>query len=50
MITWWTARQIKVTLNDRRILKAKVIGVDKLNDLAVIKVDATDLPTIVWGD
>jgi serine protease Do len=30
------ATQIKVTLNDRRILNAKVIGVDKLNDLAVI--------------
>ena len=45
-----SATQISVTLNDRRILKAKVIGVDKLNDLAVIKVDAHDLPTIVWGD
>jgi serine protease Do len=27
-----------------------VIGVDKLNDLAVIKVDATNLPSIAWGD
>ncbi len=44
------AVQIKVTLNDRRILKAKVIGVDKLTDLAVIKVDATNLPSIAWGD
>jgi len=44
------ATQINVTLNDRRILKAKVVGVDKLNDLAVIKVDAHDLPTIAWGD
>jgi len=44
------ATQIKVTLNDRRILTGKVVGVDKLNDLAVIKVDAHDLPTIVWGD
>ena len=44
------AVQIKVTLNDRRILKAKLIGVDKLTDLAVIKVDATDLPSIAWGD
>jgi serine protease Do len=42
--------QIKVTLNDRRILNAKVVGVDKLNDLAVIKVNASDLPTVVWGD
>src|SRR5579863_7880815 len=45
-----SSTQINVTLNDRRILKARVIGVDKLNDLAVIKVDAHDLPTIVWGD
>jgi serine protease Do len=44
------ATNIKVTLNDRRILNAKVIGVDKLNDLAVIKVDATNLPSIAWGD
>jgi len=44
------ATNIKVTLNDRRILNAKVIGVDKLTDLAVIKVDAKNLPTVVWGD
>jgi serine protease Do len=44
------ATQIKVTLKDRRILNAKVIGVDKLNDLAVIKVDASNLPSIAWGD
>jgi serine protease Do len=44
------ATQIKVMMNDRRVLSAKVVGVDKLNDLAVIKVNATDLPTIVWGD
>ena len=44
------ATQIKVTLHDRRVLTAKVIGVDKLTDLAVIKVDAHDLPAISWGD
>jgi serine protease Do len=44
------AVQVKVTLNDRRVLKAKVIGVDKLTDLAVIKIDAHDLPSIAWGD
>ncbi len=44
------ATNIKVTLNDRRILNAKVIGVDKLTDLAVLKVNATNLPSIVWGD
>ena len=44
------ATQIKVTLNDRRVLNAKVVGVDKLTDLAVIKVDAHDLPFMSWGD
>jgi serine protease Do len=44
------ATNIKVTFHDRRIMNAKVVGVDKLNDLAVIKVAATDLPAIAWGD
>ncbi|HUB00263.1 MAG TPA: Do family serine endopeptidase [Terracidiphilus sp.] len=44
------ATRIQVTLHDRRIFSAKVIGVDKLDDLAVIKIDATDLPTVPWGD
>jgi len=44
------ATQIKVTLNDRRVFNAKVIGTDKLTDLAVIKINATNLPTIAWGD
>jgi serine protease Do len=44
------AMQIRVTLHDRRVLTAKLIGADKLTDLAVIKVDAHDLPTIAWGD
>jgi serine protease Do len=41
---------MRVTLNDRRVLNAKLVGVDKLTDLAVIKVDAKDLPSIAWGD
>jgi serine protease Do len=44
------ASNIKVTLHDRRIMNAKVVGVDKLDDLAVIKVNASDLPNIAWGD
>lgn len=44
------AVQIRVTLNDRRIMNAKLIGTDKLTDLAVIKVNATGLPCIPWGD
>jgi len=44
------ATQIRVTLHDRRSLSAKLVGADKLTDLAVIKVDAKDLPSISWGD
>ncbi len=44
------ATQIRVTLNDRRVFPAKVVGVDKLNDVAVIKIDAQNLPTAPWGD
>jgi serine protease Do len=44
------ATQIRVTLHDRRVLPGKVVGVDKLTDLAVVKVDAHNLPAISWGD
>lgn len=44
------AKDIKVTLHDRRILNGKVVGVDKLTDLAVVKVNAHDLPFVTWGD
>jgi serine protease Do len=44
------AMQMRVTLSDRRVLTAKLVGVDKLTDLAVVKVDAHDLPSIAWGD
>jgi serine protease Do len=44
------AVSMKVTLHDRRILNAHLVGTDKLTDVAVIKVDARDLPAIAWGD
>ena len=44
------ATQIRVTLNDRRVFTAKLIGEDKLNDLAVIKIDAHNLTSVPWGD
>jgi serine protease Do len=44
------ATQIRVTLNDRRVFPAKLVGEDKLNDLAVIKVDAKNLTAVAWGD
>jgi serine protease Do len=44
------AVDINVTLNDRRILPAKLVGSDPLTDLAVIKVAGTNLPNAPWGD
>ncbi len=44
------AMQIRVTLHDRRTMPAKLIGTDKLTDLAVIKIDGHDLPCLSWGD
>ena len=44
------AKSIQVTLHDRRTFPAKVVGLDKLDDLAVIKIDASNLPTVSWGN
>ena len=44
------AVQIKVTLHDRRAMDAKLIGVDKLTDIAVIKIEGHDLPSLSWGN
>jgi Do/DeqQ family serine protease len=44
------ADQIKVDLSDNRTLDAKVVGADPPSDLAVLKVDATNLPVLTLGD
>ena len=44
------AEQIKVDLNDNRTLDAKVVGFDPPSDLAVLKIDATNLPVLALGD
>lgn len=44
------AVDIRVTMSDRKILSAKLIGSDPLTDLAVIKIDGKDLPSVPWGD
>ena len=44
------ADEIKVLLNDRREFIGKVIGTDPKTDLAVVKINAKDLPVIPWGD
>jgi serine protease Do len=41
---------MRVTMSDRRVLSAKLIGVDPLTDLAVIKVNGSNLPNVPWGD
>ena len=44
------ADELEVTLHDDRTFKAQKIGVDKRTDLAVLKIDATNLPIIKYGD
>jgi serine protease Do len=44
------ADDIKVELTDGRILTGKVIGSDKLSDLAVVKVTASNLPVLALGN
>ena len=44
------AEKINVTLFDKRVFKGKVVGSDPKADIAVVKIDAEDLPTISWGD
>ncbi|OLD38347.1 MAG: hypothetical protein AUI21_07545 [Nitrospirae bacterium 13_1_40CM_2_62_10] len=44
------ARELTVTLPDKREFKGKVIGTDPKTDLALIKVEARELPYVAWGD
>lgn len=44
------ANEITVKLNDNREYAARIIGLDETTDLALIKVDAKDLPAIVIGN
>ena len=44
------AKELIVSLADGRSLQGKLIGADELTDIAVVKVDANDLPTAVFGD
>jgi Do/DeqQ family serine protease len=45
-----TIDRVTVSLADKRELPATVIGVDSWTDLALLKVDANNLPVIPWGD
>ncbi len=44
------AKELIVSLADGRSLKGKLVGADPLTDLAVVKVNANDLPEAVFGD
>jgi serine protease Do len=42
--------EIKVSLYDKRSFRARIIGIDTKTDIAIIRIDAKDLPVIPWGD
>jgi serine protease Do len=42
--------EVTVAVGDRRELRAKIVGTDSWTDLALLKVDGTNLPIIPWGD
>jgi serine protease Do len=44
------AEHITVALTDKREFKAKLVGLDKRTDVAVLKIDAKELPTLQVGD
>ncbi len=51
MRTWCDdAQKVTVKLTDRREFEAKVIGSDAKSDVAVLKIDAHDLPVVKLGD
>ena len=41
---------ITVALGDKREMRAQIVGVDPTIDLALLKIDARNLPTMPWGD
>ncbi len=43
-------KEITVILSDRRERSATLVGIDPPTDLAVLKIDGTDLPALPWGD
>jgi serine protease Do len=42
--------EVSVTLPDKREMRAKIIGIDEATDLAVLRIDARNLPVMNWGD
>jgi serine protease Do len=44
------ADEIKIRLSDKREFKGKVVGMDPRTDIAVVKIDSTNLPVLKIGD
>lgn len=44
------ASEIEVMMSDKRVFKAKLVGADPRSDIAVVKIEGTNLPTVPWGD
>ncbi len=44
------ADELTVSLPDKRTFKANIIGADPKTDVAVIKIDLSNLPVLPWGD
>ena len=42
--------EVLVTLGDKREVPARIVGVDEMTDIAVLKIEARNLPTLPWGD
>jgi len=44
------ATEIEITLNNQKVFKAELIGTDEANDIALVKIEATNLPYVVFAD
>ena len=44
------AAEVRVGFTDKRELRATVVGTDEWTDIAVLKLEATSLPVLPWGD
>lgn len=43
-------KQVKVTLKDGQVYQGQVLGIDQMTDVAVVKIEATNLPTVKLGE
>jgi S1-C subfamily serine protease len=44
------ANRVKVTLKDGKVYDGRVVGIDKVTDVAVVKIEASNLPTVSIGN